>query len=67
MKTVTQLLWQHDRILALILNGENVDIVYLDFEKVFDKVDHGLLLNKMRELGIGGQLDAWIGKFLTER
>ncbi|XP_055506293.1 uncharacterized protein LOC129706219 [Leucoraja erinacea] len=32
--------------------GEAVDVVYLDFEKAFDKASHGRLLGKMRVHGI---------------
>ena len=40
----------------MITNGENCDMVYLDMSKVFDMVDHGILLNKMKEKGISGLL-----------
>ena len=29
-----------------------IDMVYLDFDKAFDKVDHGILLHKLKDLGI---------------
>ena len=45
----------------------NVDVVYLNFEKAFDKVDHGILLHKLRALGITGALGKWIHSFLTKR
>jgi hypothetical protein len=44
-----------------------VDVVYLDFAKAFDKVDHGVLFRKLRLLGVRGDLLAWIHSFLTER
>ena len=44
-----------------------VDMVYLDFSKVFDKVDHSILLHKVKELGITGKLGQWFYHFLTNR
>ena len=44
-----------------------VDMVYLDFSKAFDKVDHGILLHKVKELGITGNLGQWFYHFLTNR
>ena len=29
--------------------SNNVDVIYLDFPKVFDKVDHGILLIKLKK------------------
>lgn len=42
-----------------------IDVVHLDFVKAFDKVDHGVLLHKFRDLGISGQLGLWVSAFLT--
>ena len=45
--TLSQLLEQHDYVLRMLENGDNLDVIYLDFEKAFDKVDHPLLLRKL--------------------
>ena len=42
-------------------------MVYLDFAKAFDKVDHGVLLHKLRQVGVKGKLGTWIHGFLTGR
>ena len=47
--------------------GEAVDVVYLDFAKAFDKVDHGVLLAKLARFGINSTLLRWIGDFLKNR
>ena len=45
----------------------NVDVVYLDFAKAFDKVDHNLVLTKAQALGINGRLLSWLQQFLLNR
>ena len=35
--------------------SNNVDVIYLDFAKTFDKVDSGILLNKLKKIGINGK------------
>ena len=42
-------------------------MVYLDFAKAFDKVDHGVLLHKIKMLGITGKFCVWLYKFLIGR
>ena len=37
----------NDKLLELMEQGDNVDVIYLDFSKTFNKVNHGLLLRKM--------------------
>ena len=39
-----------DNVMHLMSAGNNVDMVYLDFAKEFDKVDHGVLLHKIKLL-----------------
>ena len=47
--------------------GEDVDIIYLDFSKAFDKVPHMRLVHKMREYGIDSHLVNWVKNWLTNR
>ena len=36
-----------------MLNGDSiVDMMHLDFSKAFDKVNHGILQHKVKDLGI---------------
>ena len=44
-----------------------VDIVYLDFQKAFDKVPHRRLLGKLKSYGIDGKLLKWLEDWLSER
>ena len=39
-----------DDIMHLMSGGNTVDMVYLDFATAFDKVDHGVLLHKIKNL-----------------
>ena len=64
---LSQLLEHHLEILDMLERGENVDLVYLDFAKAFDKCDINLLLHKVKALGITGKLGRWIHCFLTKR
>ena len=43
-----------DNLMNMIDSSTTVDMIYLDFSKAFDKVDHGIVLHKLRDLGITG-------------
>lgn len=64
---LSQLIAHYDRILELLENGGNVDVIYIDFAKAFDKVDFGITLQKLSDLGIRGEVGRWIFSFLTKR
>ena len=64
---LSQLLAHYDKILTILESGVNVDTIYLDFAKAFDKVDHRILLKKLSLLGIRGKVLMWITSFLTSR
>ena len=64
---LSQLLDYHDKIISLMEKGLNVDSIYLDFSKAFDKVDHRIVLSKLAGLGVRGKLLKWIQSFLTSR
>ena len=63
----TQLLEYMEDITQALDNGNGMDIIYLDFEKAFDKVPHKRLLKKLHAYGIRGQVYEWIKEFLKER
>ena len=42
-------------------------MVYLDFSKAFDKIDHTALMTKLSLLGVSGSLLSWIRCFLSDR
>ena len=65
--TITQLLSYYDSILSLLEESQWVQAVYLDFAKAFDKVDHSILLTKVKALGITGKIYSWLKTFLTTR
>ena len=64
---LSQLPEHQDRVLSILEEGHNVDAIYLDFSKAFDKVDTGILCHKLRKLGIYGKLGVLLHNFLTNR
>ena len=48
-------------------NNTPSDVIYLDFQKAFDKVPHERLLSKLKAVGLGDNLIAWIRDWLTGR
>ena len=65
--TLSQLLQHQDEVIKALEEGFNIDTIYLDFLKAFDKCDHGILLHKMKKMGITGKLGRWIQSFLSQR
>ena len=43
------------------------DMIYLDFAKAFDSVDHKILLAKLNAYGISGKLLSWLANYLSGR
>jgi hypothetical protein len=64
---LTQLIHHVDDIFNSLNDGDEMDVIYLDFAKAFDKVDHRILLAKLEKYGIDGKLLTWIKEFLTNR
>ena len=62
-----KLLPHYDWILQNLGKGKNVDVVFLDFAKAFDKVDHSILLHKIKSMEITGKLGLWLHNFLPGR
>lgn len=63
----TNLVTYTDFIFNAFEAGFQVDAVYTDFSKAFDKINHNLLLNKLLEIGVHGDLLRWIKSYIVNR
>lgn len=64
---LTNLLEFFESITECIDKGIPVDVVYLDFQKAFDKVPHERLISKLKSHSISGKIQGWISKWLENR
>ncbi|CAB4019872.1 Hypothetical predicted protein, partial [Paramuricea clavata] len=64
---VTQLVEVIDYIGSLLDSGKQTDVIYLDMSKAFDKVQHSLILDKLRQYNISGNLLNWFTSYLRGR
>ena len=64
---VTNLLGVINHISSVLDDGGQVDVVYLDMSKAFEKVNHSILLQKLHMDGFGGSLLQWFQSYLTNR
>ena len=65
---LSALLNVYDNMLLMLANNPCIiDMIYLDFSKAFDKVDFGILLHKLKNMGITGKLGKWFYHFLVNR
>ena len=53
---LSQLIAHYDKVLSILEDGSNVDVVYLDFAKAFDKLDFNITLQKLKHLGVDGKV-----------
>ncbi len=65
--TTSQLLHVLHEIGELLDKRVQTDVVYLDFGKAFDRVDHQLLLKKLSNFVVGGNLLEWFRSYLKDR
>ena len=63
---MTQLLCFLDEIYQGIENQSDKKVNYTDFEKAFDKVDHGVLLSRLFRLGVHDKLLKLISSYLEK-
>jgi hypothetical protein len=65
--TVTNLIEFISFVTKKIEAGVQVDAIYTDFSKAFDKVNHRILLLKLSRMGFRGSFLDWIASYLTGR
>ena len=51
----------------LITSKDQIDSIYIDFQKAFDSVPHNELLVKVWNFGITGTLWQWFSSYLQNR
>jgi hypothetical protein len=64
---VTNLLESMDFLTNSLARKRWIDLLFLDFEKAFDKVSHRRLLHKLEAYGVSGKVLKWIEAFLRNR
>ena len=64
---VTQLLGVLHDIGKNLEPNKQTDMLYLDFSKAFDSVDHDILLYKLQRHGVNGSLLRWFESYLNDR
>ena len=65
--TVTNLLTFTHKIIGAFENNNQLDAIYTDVSKAFDKVSHSLLVAKLNAFGVHGSLLSWITNYLIEK
>lgn len=65
--TSLQLLHMLDNCSEFLESGGQIDAIYTDFEKAFDKVPHKRLIKKLQTFGITTQIIQWVRASLTSR
>ena len=64
---LTNLLCFLDEMTKWVDDGSSVDVIYLGFQKSFDKVPHQRLILKLKSHGMGNNIINWIEQWLTDR
>lgn len=65
--TVSNLILLDDFITSSMGGGKQVDVVYTDYSKCFDRIDHSTLILKLGSMGIRGDLLRWLTSYISNR
>jgi len=64
---VLQLLQITDKLREYLESGGQIDTIYSDFEKAFDKMPHRRLISKLHTYGLHDTIINWICDFVAVR
>ena len=64
---LTNLLCFFEEITKWVDEGSPEDVIYLDFQKAFDKVPHQRIILKLKANGMGNSIINWIEQWLNDR
>lgn len=65
--TTTNLLIYTEYLTEALENRHQVDTIYADFSKAFDRVPHSVLIQKLQSVGFHGPMLAWLKSYLSNR
>ena len=65
--TTTNLMAYVSSLVESLDNRKQIDAVYVDFSKAFDKVPHLLAIRKLEKMGMPDWLTLWLESYLTGR
>jgi hypothetical protein len=65
--TVSNLALLNDFISESMDSGHQVDVIYTDYSKAFDRIDHDILISKLYLIGIRGDLLRWFKSYIKNR
>ena len=63
----TNLLCFYNFLVNSMESGIQTDVIYTDFSKAFDSVNHSVLIAKLKIYGITDQLLTWLSSYLANR
>ncbi len=64
---ITNLVTFVDHTSSSLDHNAQVDVIYTDFQKAFDKVDHNILIRKLGTMGFSTQLSDLLRSYLSDR
>ena len=67
VSTESLLLYLTEAWKKAIDDGYKVGVLFVDFKKAFDTVDHAILKDKLSDVGVSGVFHEWIASYLHER
>lgn len=62
--TITNLLQFQTFLSDALSNGSNVDVIYTNFTKAFDKINHHILFAKLKQIGVCDPFLSWLRSFV---
>ncbi|XP_025406599.1 uncharacterized protein LOC112680651 [Sipha flava] len=65
--TTTNLLTIQHSIIDAFSAGLRMDVIYTDFARALYKVNHTILLHKLKYIGVCGPLLQWIKSYISQR
>lgn len=63
----TSIIHSNDFILSAMDDKELAASVFLDMSKAFDSLNHDLLINKLRQIGLSSEAILWFQSYLSSR